>query len=94
MTEAEFFALVTERDEARARVSETYQAYKVAESKARLEVGTSDFALFLAAFREEQTAYSDAERQLASLNDRVSFALESAKRHTFELALKSRGMVN
>ena len=83
MTEAEFFALVAERDEARAQVSETYQSYKNAEAKARRDVGTADYALFLSAIAVEQRAYSDAEARARSFDDRVRFVLDSLQQPKF-----------
>jgi hypothetical protein len=90
VNENEFFELVAERDAARIRVYETYASLREAEDRARTEREPFEsHRQFRKRFREEESAYQRAELQFQSLNQRVEFALEAAKRETFVLAITS-----
>jgi hypothetical protein len=88
VNEEEFFALVAERDAARHRVDETYAAYKSAEDRANaVRPLLEPYRAFRRRFEVEELAYQSAEREFHSLNQRVEFALEAAKRETFAMGI-------
>jgi hypothetical protein len=94
VNEKEFFALVAERDAARRRVDETYAAYKRAEDRANAaRPDLEPYYEFHLRFEVEELAYQSAENEFRSLNQRVEFALETAKRETFALGIAhAKGM--